>query len=533
MRLLKQLRINRISIYIIFLAFLFILPTSVLAKTNLLTILHTNDHHGHFAKFNPYPVFDVGGLAAQSALVNIVRAEVEGKGGHTLLLSAGDVNTGVPESDMLDAEPDFKLMNLIGYDAMTVGNHEFDKPLDVLMRQKGWAEFPFLAANIVKKGTGETLFEPYIIKEFNGLRVAILGLITEETPIIVVPDHVKDLEFKSTVETAKALVPKLREESDLVIALTHIGFYEESGVNYKAPGVFRLAREVSGIDAIIDGHTHIAVKELKKINNTILVQAGEWSKYVGRLDLTIDTDLGRVTDSQYKLMPVNMKRQVKYKGEKYYAYVDVGYVEDKKIMEAMEPYLEKADKVLSQPVGKALVKLEGDRKLVRSQETNLANLVTDCMRAKTGADIAFQNAGGIRAEIAPGIVTYRDILNVQPFGNTLVIMFLTGKQLMDVLNYAATIKPGHGAFLQVSGLKWTNNKGRPEKVMIGNVPLEVNKSYKVVTNSFMAAGGDGYSMFKKTHQVDTGFVDADSLREYIAKAGEVNPKIEGRLTWID
>jgi 5'-nucleotidase/UDP-sugar diphosphatase len=532
MRPLKKTRIFRLSILFIFLAFLFINPTSVFAKTYQLTILHTNDHHGHFEKFNSYPVSDVGGFAAQSALVNIVRAEVEKKGGQTLLLSAGDVNTGVPESDMLDAEPDFKLMNLIGYDAMTVGNHEFDKSLDVLMKQKGWAEFPFLAANIVKKGTGETLFEPYIIKDLDGLRVAIFGLITEETPILVVPDHVKDLEFKSTIETAKALVPKLRKEADLVIALTHIGFYEESGGKYKAPGVFRLAREVQGIDAIVDGHSHTAVKELKKINNTVLVQAGEWSKYVGRLDLTVDTDLKRVTGSQFKLIPVNMKKRVKYKGQRYYAYVDVGYIEDKAILKAMEPYLEKADSVLSQPIGKALVKLDGDRKLVRSQETNLANLVTDGMRAKTGADIAFQNAGGIRADVAPGVVTYRDVLKVQPFGNTLVVMYMTGKQIIDVLNYAATIKPGNGAYLQVSGLKWTNNKGKPENVIIGSAPVDPNKTYKAVTNSFMAAGGDGYSMLKKTQQVDTGFVDADALREYFAKSGEVNPKVEGRVTVI-
>ncbi len=236
MKPLKMNRTFKLSIFILSLVFLLINPSSIFAKSYQLTILHTNDHHGHFEKFNPYPVSDVGGFAAQSTLVNIVRAEVEKNGGHTLLLSAGDVNTGVPESDMLDAEPDFKIMNLIGYDAMTIGNHEFDKSLDVLRKQQGWAEFPFLAANIVKKNTGELLFDPYIIKEFDGLKVAIFGLTTEETPILVVPDNVKDLEFRSTIETAKALVPKLRKEADLVIALTHLGFYEESGGKYKAPG---------------------------------------------------------------------------------------------------------------------------------------------------------------------------------------------------------------------------------------------------------------------------------------------------------
>jgi 5'-nucleotidase/UDP-sugar diphosphatase len=179
-----------------------------------------------------------------------------------------------------------------------------------------------------------------------------------------------------------------------------------------------------------------------------------------------------------------------------------------------------------------MVKLIGDRKIVRSQETNLANLVTDGMRAKTKADIAFQNAGGIRADIYPGIITYRDILKVMPFGNTLVIMDMTGKQIIEVLAYAATVKPGHGAFLHVSGMKWTNNKGKPENVMVGDTPLELERIYKVVTNSFMVGGGDGYSMFKGIQKMDTGFVDADSLREYIVALGEVNAKVEGRLTLI-
>ena len=130
--------------------FLFSTTTSF-AKIYHLTILHTNDHHGHFAKFSPYANPDAGGMAAQSTLINIVRAEVEQAGGHVLLLSAGDVNIGVPESDLLDAEPDFKLMRMLGYDAMTLGNQDIDTPRDVLMQQREWAGFPFLAANVVKK----------------------------------------------------------------------------------------------------------------------------------------------------------------------------------------------------------------------------------------------------------------------------------------------------------------------------------------------------------------------------------------------
>ena len=186
--------------------------------------------------------------------------------------------------------------------------------------------------------------------------------------------------------------------------------------------------------------------------------------------------------------------------------------------------------MLDQPIGEASVLLVGAKESVRVEETNLANLVTDAMRAKTGADIALQNAGGIRADIAPGEITYRDILTVQPFGNTLVLLDMTGQQILDTLTYAATIEAGNGAFLQVSGLKWTNNQGKPETILAGGQPLELEKTYKVVTNNFMASGGDGYKMLKDLPQTNTGFVDADAVREYVEQRGKVGAEVEGRLT---
>ncbi len=533
MKTMKRLQryIRLLSILSIFT--LLFLPTSGFAKTYQLTILHTNDHHGHFLKFNPYPVMDVGGLSAQSTLVNIVRAEVAEQGGHVLLLSAGDVNTGIPESDMLDAEPDMKLMNMIGYDAMALGNHEFDKPRDVLLKQKEWATFPFLAANIVKKDSGETLVEPYVIKEFDGLKVAILGLTTEETPILTLPENTADLKFTSVIETAKTLVPKLREEADIVIALTHLGFFEDSGGGYKSPGDLKLAKDVPGIDIIVGGHSHTELKEAQTVNKTVIVQAGEWSQNVGRLDLKIDTDAPeKITESSYRLIPVNMKKRVKYNEKTYYMFADKGYLEDQEVLDMIAPYAEQAGKLLAEPLGEAADLLVGSKEKVRAEETNLANLVTDAMRAKTGAEIALQNGGGIRADIAPGQITYKDILTIQPFGNTLALVDMTGQQIMETLAYAATVEPGNGAFLQVSGLKWTNNKGVAENVTVGGQPLDLQKTYKVVTNNFMAAGGDGYKMLKDLPQVNTGFVDADAMKEYIRKAGKVDPKVEGRLTII-
>jgi 5'-nucleotidase/UDP-sugar diphosphatase len=368
------------------------------------------------------------------------------------------------------------------------------------------------------------------------LKVAIFGLTTEETPIVVVPDYVQDLEFKNAIETAQGLVPKLREEADIVIALSHLGYWEESSRKYHAPGDLKLAKEVSGIDVIVGGHSHDAITEPDIVGGTMIVQAGEYSEYAGRLDLTIDSETDRITDYAYKLIPVNMKKQVKYNDKQYVMYADKGYIEDGEILDAIKPYLEQADKALSESIGEALVALVGDKPVVRSQETNLANVVTDAMRAKTGAEIAFQNAGGIRATIDPGPITYREILAVQPYGNTLVEADITGAQIMEILTYAATIDPTaeNGAFLQVSGLKWTNNKGKPENVTVGDAPLDLEKTYTAVTNSFVAAGGDGYDTFKGVPKTDTGFVDADALREYITTAGKVGKEeVDGWLTIVE
>ncbi len=509
---------------------LFLLSFSAYAKEYKLTILHTNDHHGHFQKFSPYPVSDVGGLAAQSTLVNIVRAEVEGDGGHVLLLSAGDVNTGVPASDLLDAEPDLKLMNLIGYDAMALGNHEFDNAREVLLKQRGWAEFPFLAANIVKKADGQPLVDPYLIKDLDGLKVAILGLITPDVPILVFPDNVKDLEFKDPIATAKKYVPELKKRADLVVALSHLGLYPE---NSDKIGDVQLAEAVPDIDVIVGGHTHTSLEDPVVVGKTLIVQADGYSEHVGRLNLVIDSDTDTVTTSSYALLPVNGKKRIKYNDKSYYQYVGTGYLEDQAILDAETPYLEIAKASLEKPVGKSLVELVGGKTSSRSGETNLGNMIADAMRIKTGADVALQNGGGIRAGIAPGEITYGDILTVQPFGNTLTEIAVTGAQLKAVLD-ASAANIGGGGFMQVSGLTVTCNvtTKTAENILVNGAPLDLAKTYKMVTNNFTAAGGDGYSMLKDLPQYDTGYVDADATMEYIQKNGEVKPAVEGRITVI-
>src|SRR5690606_13832363 len=314
-----------------------------------------------------------------------LRNEIEKEGGHVLLLDAGDVNTGVPQSDLQKAEPDFKGMALLGYDVMAIGNHEFDNPLETIFQQRKWAGFPFISANIYYKNTKKRVFPSHIKKELDDLKVTIFGLTTEDTPTASNPSNSKNLRFVPAVEEARQLVPKLRSKTDVLIALTHMGHYQNETHGSNAPGDVTLARQVPGIDVIVGGHTQKPLFEPDIQNNTVIVQAYEWGKYVGRVDLEF-TD-GKLTYKSAKLIPVNLKDSV------------VKIEQDHHVESFLRPFKEKGDSSLQILLGSADEEFIGRRDVVRFQETNLGNLVTRAYKEKFNADIGIANSGGIRDSI--------------------------------------------------------------------------------------------------------------------------------------
>jgi 5'-nucleotidase/UDP-sugar diphosphatase len=483
-----------------------------------LTILYTNDHHGHFWKNR----HGEGGFAAQKTLVDQIRKEVKSAGGHVLLLSAGDINTGIPESDLLDAEPDFKAMWAIGYDAMALGNHEFDNPPDVLMKQKQWAVFPFLSANTVKKSTGKPLFDDFKIWDFDGLKVAVIGLITADTPELVIATNVEKLEFKDPVEVAKSTVPKLRKKAAVVIALAHMGFYENAQYGSSAPGVVTLARSVPGIDVIVGGHSHNKIAEPVVENGTLILQAADDGKYVGRLDLTFKN--GVVSMQGNRLIPVNLKKKVKKGGKTERVLIEEEIKEDPDMLALLTPFYEQGQSKLAKVIGSTPDVFVGERKTVRSQETNLGNLIARTQRLKVGADVAIMNSGGIRTSIAKGDITYKDVLKVQPFSNSICLVTLTGKELKKYCEIAANKTAGSGAFAQFDNANVVMQGKSLESLSVGGTPVDDTKKYRLAINSFIAAGGDGYMKVTGLPTfVDSGFIDADILKEYIQKNSPLNP----------
>ncbi|HCH8517008.1 TPA: bifunctional UDP-sugar hydrolase/5'-nucleotidase [Salmonella enterica] len=521
-------------------------------KTYKITILHTNDHHGHFwrSEYGEY------GLAAQKTLVDSIRKEVAQEGGSVLLLSGGDINTGVPESDLQDAEPDFRGMNLIGYDAMAVGNHEFDNPLTVLRQQEKWAKFPFLSANIYQKSTGERLFKPWAIFTRQDIKIAVIGLTTDDTAKIGNPEYFTDIEFRKPAEEAKVVIQELNmnEKPDVIIATTHMGHYDNGDHGSNAPGDVEMARSLpaGSLAMIVGGHSQdpvcMASENKKQVNyvpgtpcapdkqNGIwIVQAHEWGKYVGRADFEFRN--GEMKMVNYQLIPVNLKKKVTWdNGKSERVLYTPEIAENPQMLSLLTPFQNKGKAQLEVKIGSVNGLLEGDRSKVRFVQTNMGRVILAAQIARTGADFGVMSGGGIRDSIEAGDITYKSVLKVQPFGNIVVYADMSGKEVVDYLTAVAQMKPDSGAYPQFANVSFVAKEGKLTELKIKGEPVDPAKTYRMATLSFNATGGDGYPRIdNKPGYVNTGFIDAEVLKEFIQQnspldAAAFTPK--GEVSWL-
>ncbi|MGL5334575.1 MAG: bifunctional UDP-sugar hydrolase/5'-nucleotidase UshA, partial [Enterovibrio sp.] len=390
----------------------------------------------------------------------------------------------VPESDLQDAEPDFMAMNAIGYDAMAVGNHEFDNPPSVLEKQRKWAQFPMLSANIYDKASGKHYFDPYkVFKLGSGLKVALLGLTTEDTAQLVDHNNVQALEFRDPTAEAAKLSQQIRssKEADLVFAITHMGHYENGQHGSNAPGDVKMARALPAgtLDAIIGGHSQTPVcMELgtankysnfkpgdscrpDQQNGTWIMQAHEWGKYVGRAQFEYQN--GKLTLIRYDLIPVNLLKR-NDKGEPVDAsgavtkdaaqmqFVQNELPKDPELYNTLRTYHEKGQQELNSVISTVDGALIGERSLVRNQQTNLGRLITSAARSKLDTDFGIMNSGGVRDSIPAGDITYRSVLLVHPFGNTVNKAVMKGSDLTTYLGEVATKTRNTGGYAQFGGI---------------------------------------------------------------------------------
>ncbi|EAO0862314.1 bifunctional UDP-sugar hydrolase/5'-nucleotidase [Salmonella enterica] len=521
-------------------------------KTYKITILHTNDHHGHFwrSEYGEY------GLAAQKTLVDSIRKEVAQEGGSVLLLSGGDINTGVPESDLQDAEPDFRGMNLIGYDAMAVGNHEFDNPLTVLRQQEKWAKFPFLSANIYQKSTGERLFKPWAIFTRQDIKIAVIGLTTDDTAKIGNPEYFTDIEFRKPAEEAKVVIQELNmnEKPDVIIATTHMGHYDNGDHGSNAPGDVEMARSLpaGSLAMIVGGHSQdpvcMASENKKQVNyvpgtpcapdkqNGIwIVQAHEWGKYVGRADFEFRN--GEMKMVNYQLIPVNLKKKVTWdNGKSERVLYTPEIAENPQMLSLLTPFQNKGKAQLEVKIGSVNGLLEGDRSKVRFVQTNMGRVILAAQIARTGADFGVMSGGGIRDSIEAGDITYKSVLKVQPFGNIVVYADMSGKEVVDYLTAVAQMKPDSGAYPQFANVSFVAKEGKLTDLKIKGEPVDPAKTYRMATLSFNATVGDGYPRIdNKPGYVNTGFIDAEVLKEFIQQNSPLDAAAftpNGEVSWL-
>ncbi|MFB3161517.1 5'-nucleotidase C-terminal domain-containing protein [Neobacillus sp. 179-J 1A1 HS] len=483
-----------------------------------LSVLHTNDTHAYVEQF-PKLI----------TAVNEMRSQME----NSLLLNAGDVFSGTLYFRQYSGLADLYFMNQLGFDAMTLGNHEFDKDSATLANFIKQAEFPIVSSNVNMAqdadlgplfntsigGTNEEgeIF-PAIIKEVDGEEVGIFGLTTEDTAFLANPGD--NIVFENAVEKAKQTIEMLEAQGvDKIIALSHLGYQPD----------LDLAEQVDGIDVIVGGHSHTKLDApvvVEKEEPTLIVQANEYLKYLGVLDVTFD-DNGVIVDYTGELKDVNT------------------YAEDAAAKAKVAEYKAPLTELQKQVVGNTSVALNGVRDDVRSKETNLGNLIADGMAAKANeflpTYVAMQNGGGIRASIDQGDITLGEVLTVLPFGNNLVTLDLTGEEILAALEHSVSA-PGAGGFMQVSGLKFKYDPAKPVGERVWHVEaltadgyeeLQLDKMYRVATNAFTADGGDGYGMFKKAK--DEGriselyIVDFEVFTSYLEKVNPVSPGLEGRI----
>ncbi|WP_372999421.1 5'-nucleotidase C-terminal domain-containing protein [Lutispora sp.] len=482
--------------------------TGVYADENTvtITIVHTNDTHSRV---------EAGiGFAKVAAKVK----ELKAANPNTLVVDAGDTLHGQTFATISKGESIIKVMNAVGYDVMTPGNHDFNYGQDRLVELAGMAQFPIISANLVK-ADGTTLLEPYVIKEIGGLKIGIFGLSTPETAYKTNPKNVEGLTFANPVEIAKKIVAELQEkEVDAIIALAHLGIDKET-----VDTSYLVRDNVEGIDLIIDGHSHSTLDTIdNEGKDTKIVSTGEYNNNLGIVNLIF-------ADGELKTVEPSV-----------FSNEEAAELEtDADVIAIIEEVKEENKAITSVVVGKTDVELDGVREHVRGGETNLSNLITDAMLAASGADMAITNGGGIRASIDVGDITMEEIITVLPFGNYVIVKEYTGAQILAALEHGTANYPElAGSFAQVAGVTFTldlNEEAgkRVKDVKIGGQPLDLEKTYKVATNDFMAVGGDGYTMLQEGNLVvELPGLD-EVLIEYVKGLESIPAEVRPRMTVIE
>lgn len=484
-----------------------------------LTILYTNDIHGHLTAWTGWEgdLKDktVGGLGRMAGAIAEARKESQ----DALLLDAGDLLGDSMIADLTQGKAMVEALNFLGYDAMSIGNHEPDFGTNVLRQRIEDATFTVLAANLIERGSGEPFAQPYFIKKVSGVTVGILGLAYPKTAWTTSAKNVAEVEFQDPVPAVKQYLPRMRNDgAELIVVLSHLGLGGDKS----------LAKEIDGIDVIVGGHSHNRMQKAEKVGNTLIVQAGAHGSDLGRLELTIEQ--GQVTANVCTLTLLDHNK-VKADDEA-----------ERLIGRLFEPHREAMDEV----IGKAadwLVRaqtLAGQDARMREEESPIDSLFADILREQTGADIALLPGVGYGVAIPPGAITAAQLRQMVPHEGKVVTIRLTGAQIIEVLEQAVenvyTSDPAVkvGGMIQVGGIRFRYDPKKAMGLRVWHVERALGnwnptEEYTVVTNTMMAGGGHNYQTLAKVERRSEHDSQYEMIRQWIAKQDAVATPPPGRI----
>lgn len=480
----------------------------------VLTIYHFNDAHS-FLKPHPDPATKTerGGVARLASMIKQRRAEEE-----FLLLCAGDIFQGTLFYHFFSGMAEVDAFNMLGIDAMTFGNHEFDRGMDALEKAMMKANFKLLSANLYFGSNPELqkLVSPYVVIERCGLKVAVIGLTTDKLAYVTNPKCLTDVMIMPEAQSLSKAAAEARAVSDVVVALTHVGNMDD----------VELAENISNVDIIIGGHTHTALQKpmvVKRRDGTkcIVCQAGQHLNFLGSLKARVyppqpDGKGPAVEVESGGLIPVDAKFQ-----------------EDPAVKEVVEQYSKKIGEDVRRVIARIVTPLDGSFKSVRFGESNLCNMIADLMRDYVGADVAFINGGSIRSSVKGPDVTTEDVLTAFPFDDMLVSAEMKGKDIVAEIDQTLKgLQKIPGGFLHVSGgARITISGNLLESFTLNGKPLEPEKTYKVATTDFNANGGDGHVIFAKQKYENGEMVKiSDIILNYLKQLSQpLDYRVEGRI----
>ena len=505
------------------------LSAGTAAAEYTLHVIHINDLH---SRIEPINAFDstcsaedneagecFGGYARVITKINELRSELDGQ--NVIVLDAGDQYQGSLMYTTYKGEVEAEFMEMIGFDAMAVGNHEFDDGDQGLRDLTDRVSFPVISGNIDVSQSNILAgqVDNHTVLEVGGKKIGIISALAVDTVETSSPSDA--VVFTDEIESLQADVAALEAEGvDIIIALNHVGVTKDLAI----------AEAVAGVDAVVGGHSHTLFSNTEEgamayptmVGNVPVVQAYAYSKYVGHLELTFDDD-GNVTAASGDTI-----------------LLDASVAEDEAAVARIAELAGPIEEMKTRVIGSSADVIEGAREVCRAMECPMGNLVADAMLARVadqGVQIAIQNGGGLRASIDAGEVTMGEVLTVLPFQNTLSTFEVTGEDVIAALeNGVSQIEEGAGRFPQVAGMSFAFDAAaapgsRVSDVMVGGEPIDPAATYFAVSNNYVRNGGDGYEMFEDAaNAYDFGPDLADVVAEYIAAGGEYTPYTDGRIT---